>query len=325
MRAMVLLLSVFVASVAWAHESRPIYLQFEEIAPNNYLLQWKLPQSLSELHWPQLLLPRDCTLISQQSLSLESAHQRVQTALCENPLPGRQLALNFVRNPSLALLVQVKLLNGQHYGQLLKPGQSHWQLLTAETPSIVAKQYLLLGMAHIWSGIDHLLFVACLLFIAGTPRRLLITLTGFTLAHSLTLVAASLNWFRLPVAPVEAVIALSIVFLATEIARPMHQSWTWRYPLSVSVSFGLLHGFGFAAVLDETGLPQTQLPLALFHFNLGVELGQLLFVAACMSTFFLGRVLLVHRFDVDWPRVASYGVGGLASFWLFDRLAALVA
>jgi hydrogenase/urease accessory protein HupE len=186
----------------------------------------------------------------------------------------------------------------------------------------VAFEYTRLGIEHIWLGLDHLLFVACLLFIARTPRRLLITITGFTAAHSLTLILSILSWVRLPVPPVEAAIALSILFLVCEIARPLANSWTWRHPVLVSSLFGLLHGFGFASVLRDIVLPQTQLPAALLTFNLGVEIGQLLFVAACLLLYAGAKRLLPH-----WQRLprlphylACYPVGTLASFWLFDRL-----
>ncbi len=168
--------------------------------------------------------------------------------------------------------------------------------------------------------------MVCLLWIAGTTRRVLVTITGFTLSHSVTLILSALQVVTVPVKPVEAVIALSIVFLATEIARGKRDSLTWRYPIAVSSSFGLLHGFGFAAALSEIGLPQKELITGLLFFNVGVEIGQTLFA--------VGIVLLIHllkRMASRWQGqggglnerlrlLISYGVGGLASFWMIERL-----
>jgi hypothetical protein len=198
-----------------------------------------------------------------------------------------------------------------------------------ETAGGVAREYLRLGVGHILGGADHLLFLACLIFVARTRRRILITVTGFTLAHSITLALAALGWVRVPVAPVEAAIALSIVFVATEIARNRRDTLTWRHPIAVASSFGLLHGFGFAAVLREVGLPQTELPMALLFFNLGVELGQVLFIAALLVGWAIARRLLAAL--EHWSATAAlehlrvpvaYGVGCISSYWLIARVAA---
>jgi len=203
----------------------------------------------------------------------------------------------------------------------LQAGSGSW--------SYAAKRYLALGIEHILLGIDHLLFVACLMFVAGSGRRLLVTITGFTIAHSITLALSALDLVRLPVPPVEAVIALSIVFLAMEIARGKRDSLTYRYPIAVSASFGLLHGFGFAAVLREIGLPQTEIPTALLFFNIGVEIGQILFVTAVIAVF-LGAVFLTRKLKYQYvtkqlilikvERPAAYIVGSLASFWMIERI-----
>ncbi|MBW2190201.1 MAG: HupE/UreJ family protein [Deltaproteobacteria bacterium] len=184
-------------------------------------------------------------------------------------------------------------------------------------------------MQHILGGYDHLLFLVCLLLIAGTGRRILVTITGFTIAHSVTLALSALGVVRVPVAPVEAAIALSIVFLAVEIVRGDPDSLTYRYPIAVAASFGLLHGFGFAAVLGETGLPQTEIPAALFFFNLGVEVGQIAFVVGIIFVYQLARSALgalglralaadrLHQLRTP----AAYAVGSLASLWMIQRVA----
>jgi hydrogenase/urease accessory protein HupE len=187
----------------------------------------------------------------------------------------------------------------------------------------VAATYVGLGVEHILLGVDHLLFVLALLILVDGWRRLVWTITAFTVAHSITLAAATLGWAALPPPPVEAVIALSIVFVAGEIlhARQGRPGLSLRMPWLVAFSFGLLHGFGFAGALAEIGLPQQQIPLALFTFNVGVEVGQLLFVAAVLL---LGRLPGFLRLPVPawWPQVAAYGIGSVAVVWVLERLAA---
>ncbi len=171
--------------------------------------------------------------------------------------------------------------------------------------------------------------MACLLFIARTKRRLLITITGFTIAHSITLALSALDLVRIPTPPVEAAIALSVVFMAWEIAKQDTTSLAYRYPIAIAVSFGLLHGFGFAAVLRDIGLPQVELPTALLFFNVGVEIGQVLFVGALLVAFLLVRPALVRYLKPEpgaiphWTSLttpASYIIGGLASYWMIDRV-----
>jgi hydrogenase/urease accessory protein HupE len=189
----------------------------------------------------------------------------------------------------------------------------------------VAKTYVGLGISHILFGIDHLLFVFCLLLLVRDTRKLLLTVTAFTVAHSITLTAATLGIVHVPTVPVEATIALSIVFLARELlsGEAGRSTVTRTYPWIVAFSFGLLHGLGFASALAEIGLPQGEIPLALFAFNLGVELGQLAFIAVVLSVWRLVRLLAVDNATPAFaPRLTGYAVGITASFWIFARLAA---
>jgi len=196
-----------------------------------------------------------------------------------------------------------------------------------ESAAAVALQYLELGVRHILEGYDHLLFLACLLMIARTPKRALLTVTGFTIGHAATITAVSLGVGGLPVPPVEAAIALSIMFLAAEIVRPSRDTLAWRFPVAVSSAFGLLHGLGFAAALREIGLPQTEVPLALLFFNVGIESGQLLFVAFCAGLVQALRLLRRHVWLVGGIGSArleqslAYMIGGLAAFWFVERVA----
>jgi hydrogenase/urease accessory protein HupE len=181
---------------------------------------------------------------------------------------------------------------------------------------------------HIWTGIDHLLFVTCLLWIAQTSRRILITITGFTFAHSITLVLSALNIVRVPVPPVEAAIALSVAFLAAEVIRGPRHNLVWQYPIVVSSAFGLLHGFGFAAALAEIGLPQTELAVGLLCFNVGVEIGQVLFVVGIVGTIRLFQRLLDARSCLSLRASGAaragvgYAVGTAAALWFVERTAA---
>jgi hydrogenase/urease accessory protein HupE len=191
----------------------------------------------------------------------------------------------------------------------------------------VAQTYTVLGIEHILTGFDHLLFVLALLILVQGTRRLIATITAFTVAHSLTLFAATLGWLNVPGPPVEAVIALSIVFVAGEIvrARQGQPGLTQRRPWIVAFSFGLLHGLGFAGALAEVGLPPLAIPMALLFFNVGVEIGQLVFIAVVLGAI-AGARRITRRMKIDapswWWRVPPYAIGGIASFWVVQRVAA---
>ena len=200
-------------------------------------------------------LPDDCIADRQPAWQQAGAEYVGQQLFrCEQGLSGRLVGIEFPNiNPSLSTLYKIRLGNGEEHLRILKPSETEWTVPDAENRYGVATQYTALGVEHIWIGIDHLLFVACLVFIAGKARRLLITITGFTVAHSITLALSALDLVRIPTPPVEAAIALSVVFMAWEIAKGNENSLTYRYPIAVSSSFGLLHGFGFAAVLRDIG------------------------------------------------------------------------
>ena len=293
-------------------------------------MQWKIPATVPDAGLPTIRMPGNCT--TDARLALQQAGGAYQGRLvysCPGGLSGREISIEFpIINPSLSSLFQVRLANGEQYVRILKPEESTWTVPDAENKLAVAGQYTLLGIEHIWIGIDHLLFVTCLLLIARTARKVLITITGFTVAHSVTLFLSALDVIRIPTPPVEAAIALSVVFLAWEIVKDDETQLTFRYPVAVSTSFGLLHGFGFAAVLRDIGLPQTELPVALLFFNVGVEIGQILFVLALVAVFLatrpvLKRLLAAQDHEVHWTWIttpASYVIGSVASYWLIDRI-----
>lgn len=325
---------MLLAATVHAHDARPIFVEIIQTSSNTYESSWKVPASMPAAALPAPRFPDYCDQVRPWRWQQTSAgYQASQTLRCHKGLAGGRIGIHFpVLNPSLTTLFSLTLLDDSSHLKVLKPGEADWIVPEAPKRFAVATQYTGLGIRHIWAGIDHLLFVGCLVLIAGTFRRLVITITGFTLAHSITLIASTLNWITLPTPPVEAVIALSVVFLAWEIAREVPDSLTRRYPVAVAATFGLLHGFGFASVLREIGLPGSEIPTALLFFNLGVEAGQLLFVVTLAVAYAGLKPLLrpslppvadtgiwsLHR-AVALP--ACYVIGSLASYWLFLRLA----
>ena len=221
------------------------------------------------------------------------------------------------------VLVRLERADGTvQLGRVL-PLDSRFVITTSPGPFEVVRTYTVLGIEHILLGFDHLLFVLALLLLVRGGKRVVLTITAFTVAHSITLAMATLGWFALRGPPVEATIALSIVFLAREIAMTWrgHASLTERMPWLVAFIFGLLHGLGFAGALAEIGLPQNSIPLALLCFNLGVEAGQLMFVGAVLAAAIVSRRWLGTALkQVRW--LPPYAIGGIASYWLIARLAA---
>lgn len=311
--AVVLLLA---SGIAQAHDARPLYLQINELknASNgkyNYSVKLQVPPSVGTDNRPYLTLPQDC---SHQPMGM------IVQVQCTSPLTGKTLLIDWPQhNPSISTLISASMGSKDSYQQLLGPGERSWQVPEERDSRRVAIDYSVLGVEHILIGWDHLLFLLCLIWIAGTFKRLLITISGFTVAHSLTLVLTTLGYIRLPIAPVEAVIALSILFLAAEILRNRRDTLAWRFPVAVSALFGLIHGFGFASVLQEIGLPQGDLGIALLFFNVGVEIGQILFVGVVVSAFkFVQRWKPFPLAHVQ--TFIMYGAGSLATFWTLERV-----
>jgi hydrogenase/urease accessory protein HupE len=316
------------APSARAHESRPLYIEISENEPLSFSVQWKIPPSVDVRNAPRVTMPAGC----QPTMDAVSGRGSVrrQSYRCESDPAGKPIAIEYPAfNPSVSSLLRITRASGERHSLLASPDTTEVVIPDKESFGAVARDYLRLGVQHILEGYDHLLFLVCLLLIAGTGKRIFITVTGFTIAHSITLALSALGLVRIPVPPVEAAIALSIVFLAVEIVRGDRDSLTYRYPIAVAASFGLLHGFGFAAVLGETGLPQTEIPAALLFFNIGVELGQLAFVAAVIAVYqtvrLAGRAMLDRDLSLDALRPlqtpAAYAVGILAAFWMVERVA----
>ncbi|MGA7414129.1 MAG: HupE/UreJ family protein [Bryobacteraceae bacterium] len=317
------------SSSAQAHEIRPAYLELRETSPGELSLVWRTP-IMSGMRLPVVLkLPDDVRNLKEpvvQELT-DSVVERRWIQVGPHGLAGNRIEFPGLQLTITDVLVRAKTLDGQESTTLVHPSQPWFELGAAPSKLHVAGAYLRLGIEHIWGGIDHLLFILALMILVKGTRRLIATVTAFTVAHSITLAGATLGFVRVPQQPIEACIALSIVFVACEIvhSRQGWQGWTERWPWIVAFTFGLLHGFGFASALNAVGLPQTAIPVALLFFNVGVEIGQLLFIAAILSIMALAHSL-IRRTAIPKPawawRVAPYSIGGVAAFWMIQRIAA---
>jgi hydrogenase/urease accessory protein HupE len=320
-----LLLLCFMGLTAMAHESRPAYLEINETAAGRYDVMWRTPV-LSGMRLPIALKFADGVRTVVEPVESELNDSLIERRIIDagpTGLVGQRIEFIGLQASITDVLVRVSRLDGSLTTTLVHPAQPWIEI--AATPGMfsVAGAFLAHGIQHILSGFDHLLFVFGLLLLVGNGWMLVKTITAFTLAHSITLALAALGAVRLPGPPVEATIALSILLLAVEIARKNRgeTSFTIQWPWVVAFCFGLLHGFGFAGALAQIGLPQRDLPLALFTFNVGVEIGQLMFVAAVLSL----RALLL-RCRLPQPArlyarpIASYGLGTVAAFWFFQRV-----
>ena len=314
---------IFGVSNAHAHDSRPLFIQVEETSQNIAHLTWKTPPSIQPQHAPLIILSSPCTAFQK-----EIGAQRLSGSTfynCPDGVADIELHITYpLYNPSISSLVRIKFISGEQHTNILTPSLSKWHIPARETFLITIKNYFSIGVRHILSGYDHLLFLAGLLYIARKPRRVLITITGFTIAHSLTIFLVALNLVRVSVSAIETIIALSIVFLAYEIVRNDRSTLTWRKPALVAAAFGLAHGAGFAVALSEIGLPQTEKIVALLFFNLGVEAGQLaVFASIVMVGWMIKRFAYSQFSQIDpmpYQRAFGYGLGILSALWFFQRL-----
>nr|QIH43156.1 HupE/UreJ family protein [Vibrio ziniensis] len=235
-------------------------------------------------------------------------------------LGGSSLMIDNLDRTTMDALVNVSLLDGSRYSLLLKPRDNSVVIPEVQTGWQLVYSYTRLGVEHILEGWDHLAFVAALMLIVSGWSMLFKTITAFTLAHSITLAMATLEYVSLPPPPVEALIALSIVLIASEAIhlRKGRKTLASRWPWILAFTFGLLHGFGFAGALKEIGLPQSDVPIALLFFNVGVELGQLMFISAILALVTLYRK--VAKLPERAPILTAYCIGILATFWLIERL-----
>jgi hypothetical protein len=320
-----LALTANMPGIAWGHEVRPGYLELRQTGADTWSVLWKVP-ALGDMRLsihPQF--PEHCAPASEPvAFQSDGAYTERTAIACKGGLVGRSIGIGGLAATMTDVLVRSVRSDGSVQVARLTPSAPAFVFEAVLGPLQVAGTYTVLGVEHILGGVDHLLFVLGLLLLVRGIWPLVRTITAFTVAHSITLAAATLGWVQVPQAPVEAVIALSILFLASELAKQHdgHAGLMERYPWIVAFSFGLLHGFGFAGALREVGLPGSDIPLALFTFNAGVEIGQLLFVAIVLLA--MAGLRRWSLWIPGWARAApAYGIGAMAAFWWLQRMALL--
>jgi hydrogenase/urease accessory protein HupE len=317
-------LAVGLVGVARADVFRPAYLELTEVGDGRYEVLWKVPALADgrRLSASVVFPPETRVVTPPRGLHANGAWTERYSIEREGGLVGQTVVIDGLAGGVSDVIARLVRLDGSTQVEQLRPERPRFEVRAPAGKAEIAWAYLVLGVEHILGGVDHLLFVLALLLIVRGTRRIVATITAFTLAHSLTLAAATLGWVRVPVPPVEAAIALSIVFVCGEVIHGLRgrPGLAARAPWTVAFLFGLLHGLGFASALAEVGLPQTAIPLALFMFNVGVELGQLLFVAAVLALGALTRGWLV-RAPVRATALAAYAIGAVAAFWTVERVA----
>ncbi len=309
---------------ASAHEIRPALLQITEQSPGRFDVIWKVPMRGDRVLGIEPILPPSLTQIGPTSTQIVPG-ARIERFTCKGEaasLVGETIDIKGLSSLQIDVLLRLELADGQSHSAILRPSSSAFVIPKRASRVEVAWSYSRMGVIHILEGVDHLLFLVALLMLISGFRMLIKTVTAFTIAHSITLALATLGVVNVPSAPTEALIALSIVFLASEIVRQRagEEALTARAPWVVAGVFGLFHGLGFAGALSEVGVPSHEVPLALLMFNVGVEIGQLLFVSAVFGLLTilrrhpLSKTLVVRQF---FP----YAVGSIAAFWVIERIA----
>jgi hydrogenase/urease accessory protein HupE len=331
-----LVLSAWFAPRAEAHEVRPAFLEIREVAPDTFDVLWKVPARGEYRLGLHVRLPKECSGAPQHGSFVGGAFVERWQTKCPGGLVGREISIDGLSATRTDVLARVARADGTTQTTRLTPEQVSFEVTAAPSAFEVSKTYFVLGVEHILLGVDHLLFVLGLLFLVGNWKQLVGTVTAFTVAHSITLAGATLGFVHAPQAPIEATIALSVMFVAAEILHRAQgrSGLAARAPWLVAFVFGLLHGFGFSGALREVGLPQTDIPLALLFFNVGVEVGQLLFIAAVVLVLSAVTRLLRkpgHTEHGPWHsetmiRVpVAYIIGSVAAFWTVQRVVAFWA
>ena len=307
---------------ALAHESQPGLLELKQITQDRYEVVWRAPIYYGRPHPARLVLPADWTAVSEPTVRQlpDSALHRQIVEVEGGTIDGSVIRFAGLEATITDVYVRTTRLDGSQVSQVVRPTQPFAELRGERPWHESSREYLVLGFNHILMGIDHLLFVLGLLIIVQGPRMLIKTITAFTVAHSITLAIATLGYATIPGPPLNAAIALSILFLGPEIVRVWRgqTSFTIRHPWVVAFGFGLLHGFGFASGLSTVGMPKAEIPLALLMFNIGVEVGQIVFVVLILL---IQQALRVLQFR--WPRwvdfAPGYAIGSLGAMWTIQR------
>ncbi|MCH1929079.1 HupE/UreJ family protein [Shewanella sp. A25] len=307
---------------ALAHESQPGVVEIKQLDNLRYQVVWKAPIYYGKPHPASLVLPESWKLVAPVTqFATKDANITTKIVAIEaGQFNGATLSFPKLEQTITDVMIRTELKDGSQFTYLASPTKPSITLRGERSHAQTALEYTELGIHHILLGVDHLLFVLGLMLIVQSKLALFKTITSFTLAHSLTLGLATLGLAIMPLPPLNAAIALSILFLGPEIvrARRGQRSLTIDYPWLIAFGFGLLHGFGFASGLSTTGMPKSELPLALLSFNIGVELGQIGFVILALCLVAAFRVL-----QLQWPRwvtwLPGYTVGGLGAYWTIQR------
>ena len=327
LRAFLVAAMALMPPASFAHEARPAYLEIKETAPGQFSVLFRTPV-LSGMRLPLALrLPETVRNVKPPEVDelADSLVERRWVDAGPDGLAGKRIEIRGLQFTITDALVRVEFLDGRTIQAIARPSQPWVKVAASQSRWEVMGTYIVEGVRHILFGADHLLFVLGLLLIVRSGWMLVKTITAFTVAHSITLAIATLGYANAPALPLNAAIALSILFLGPEIVRVWRgeTSFTIRHPWVVAFVFGLLHGFGFATAMTSAGLPRQELPLALLSFNIGVELGQLGFVALILAIERSFRVL-----EVRWPRwvqaLPGYTIGTLGAFWTIQRVALLI-
>jgi hypothetical protein len=314
-------------SVAVADEFRPALLEITESEPGWYAILWKVPLQNGRALAISPKFPEHMHQMGPSSTRVvQGASIEQSTWTSESgSLVGDTIAIDGLSVLPIDVIVQIALADGSEHSGILRPASPTFVVPARATKWTVAASYWKIGTIHILEGYDHLLFVLALLLIIPNLWMLFKTITAFTVAHSISLALATFEIVDMPGAPTEAVIALSILFLAVEIvhSREGRVKFSERYPWVVALAFGLVHGLGFAGALAEVGLPQQEIPLALLMFNVGVETGQIIFVCVVLAL-----IAVFRRLPVSWPggswRLMPYAIGSIAAFWTMQRIVSFV-
>lgn len=308
---------------ASADEIRPALLDIKEQNTGLFALTWKVPTREGRVLAITPQLPASLQMVGSTRVQNVPGAQIEHATYRNNAesLTGQRIIINGISGLQTNVLLLIQLQDGTQHSAILRPASPEFTIPQKASKLKVAGDYWYMGTVHILQGVDHLLFVLALLLIVSGFKSLFKAVTAFTVAHSITLALSTLNIIHLPPAPTEAIIALSILFLATEIIHKHNgvTGLTERYPWIVAFVFGLFHGLGFAGALAEIGVPQHEISMALLMFNVGVESGQLLFIACVIGLFSLLRRLPVKTPDGSW-RVLPYAIGSLAAYWTIDRV-----
>lgn len=318
-----LALIAVVAAPASADVFRPAYLELRELGEDRYAVTWKVPAQGPDMRLAAYVVLPDATetLSEPRASYVDGSWTERWEIRHPGGLAGEAIRIDGRAAGVTDVIARVERQDGSSQVERLPMDMPRFVVQPPAGTADVAVSYLVLGVEHILEGLDHLLFVLALLLVVHGAGRIVATITAFTAAHSLALVAATLGWVHVPGAPVEAVIALSIVFVASEVLHGLQgrPGLTARAPWVVAFSFGLLHGLGFAGALAEIGLPAGDIPMALLTFNVGVEIGQLLFVCAVLALRRVaGRILSLP--PALMPRLAAYVIGTVAAFWTLTRV-----